>query len=200
MSSELEVKNAAELRRRHYIDPEAQLPMILGLIFLATFEGILVGWGFHQALIIAQDWKNAQQIMKFFSILILTIVPLVGVNFWLGMRLTHKLIGPISRVRQAMSEIAHGNLDCEVSLREGDFLRSYVQDVNFAIQALKRLIYRDRQYAKESDEILTQCRDRLAKPDIPESARVEIGKLIAQAKSRLSIVNAHFVKRQEDKR
>ncbi len=184
-------------RHRYYIDPDTQLPLVLGLIFIVTFEGALVGCGVHQAVRIAQDWQNARQIFEFFAVLIGTLLPLVGVNFWLGTWFTHKVIGPVARIRRAMSEIARGNLDCEITLRDGDFLRAHVQDVNSAIQAIRRLIYRDRQYVREADDILTQCRDRLANADVPGAPRDEINKLIAQAKSRLSIVNAHFVKGKE---
>lgn len=190
-------KHSVNRRQGYYVEPEIQLPLTLGLIVVATFEGIFVGWGLHWTIRLAQDWQNARQIFEFFGVLLATLLPLVGFNFWLGSWFTYRLIGPLARIRQAMAEVSRGNLECEIAAREGDFLRSYLEDVNSAIHALRRLIYRDRKYAQEAVDLLTQCQERLEKEGFPEKARSGIGSLMTQAKSRLSIVNAHFTKGQE---
>lgn len=182
-------------RRRHYfIDTEIQLPLTLGLILIATVEGVFVGWGLSRIIHFAFDWQNARQIAKFFIFLIATFLPMVAINFWLSAWFTHRMIGPLSRARKALSSIVDGNLECEIVPREGDFLRHYLEDVNAVIKTLKRLIYRDYQYVQETVEVLNQCRDKIKESGLSEEDKNEFQKLLSQAKSRLSIVNLHFAR------
>ncbi len=186
-------------RKRYFIDTEIQLPLTLGLIFIATVEGVFVGWGLSRIIHLASDWQNARQILEFFAFLLITFLPMVAVNFWLSAWFTHRMIGPLSRARKALSSIVEGNLECEIVPREGDFLRHYLEDVNSAVRTLKRLIYRDHQYVQETVELLTQCRDKIESSGLSNEAKSDIQKLISQAKSRLSIVNVHFVRHRGDK-
>jgi methyl-accepting chemotaxis protein len=186
-------------RKRYFIDTEIQLPLTLGLIFIATVEGVFVGWGLSRIIYLASDWQNARQILEFFAFLVITFLPMVAVNFWLSAWFTHRMIGPLSRARKALSSIVEGNLECEIVPREGDFLRHYLEDVNAAVRTLKRLIYRDHQYVQETVELLNQCRDKIENSGLSSEAKSDIQKLISQAKSRLSIVNVHFVRHRGDK-
>ncbi len=186
-------------RRRYFIDTEIQLPLTLGLIFIATVEGVFVGWGLSRIIHLAFDWQNARQILEFFAFLVMTFLPMVLINFWLSAWFTHRMIGPLSRARKALSSVVEGNLECEIIPREGDFLRHYLEDVNSAVRTLKRLIYRDHQYVQETVELLNQCRDKIESSGLPSEAKNDLQKLISQAKSRLSIVNVHFVRHRGDK-
>lgn len=184
-----------ELRRRFYIDPDVQFPVILALIFLVTVQGVFVGWALSKAIAAARHWQNPDQAAEFFKILLFTLLPLVALNFLIGTWLSHKIAGPLLRIRQAMDEVSRGNLEVEVVLRSSDFLRTQAQEMNRMVGTLRRLIYRDHAYATEIDALMSECRDWLAKRrDVPEAAREELGKLIDGAKSRLSIINAHFMK------
>lgn len=183
------------LRRRLYVDPEVQFPMILALILIVTAEGLFVGWGLMKAVAAAKEWSNPDQVVRFFSIIAGTIVPVVAVNFTLGAWLTNKVAGPLLRFRQGMAEVARGNLEGEVALRQGDFLQSHAREMNRMLETLRRLIYRDRKHAEEADEILTRCLERLEKAKgLSDGAYKELRHSIDGAKSRLSIINHHFLK------
>jgi methyl-accepting chemotaxis protein len=189
-----------EPRRRVYIDQDIQLPIILLLLFLVPLEGVLVGWGFSKSIVAARQWDRPDQAFQFFKILLLTLVPLVAVNFAIGMWFTHKIVGPLARMRLALAEISRGNLEFQISLRKGDFLHQHAAEMNRMVETLRRLIYRDHGHAAETDQILLQCRDWLAqRKDIPEAERKELQQLLNGAQSRLSIINAHFMKGKIEK-
>ena len=184
-----------QARRRFYVDPALQFPIIVALLVLVVGEGLFVGWGFSKAIAAAKDWDRPDQAAAFFQALGLTLVPLVLFNFAAGAWLSHKIAGPLVRLKRVMSEISRGNLEVEVSDRSGDLLHSYVAEMSRMQQTLKRLIYRDHAHAAEADQLLTQAREWLARrKELPEDARKELSTLIDGAKSRLSIVNAHFMK------
>jgi len=183
------------MRRRYYVDSELQFPMILALIALVTVEGAFVGWGFSRAAALARDWQRLDQVAAFFKSLLLTVVPLVIGNFVIGAWLSHKIAGPLVRMRHAMTEIARGNLEVGISERKGDLLHSYVREMGRMEETLRRLIYRDRKHAAETDALLTRCRQWLAaRKNLGETERRELSALIDEAKSRLGIINTHFMK------
>lgn len=183
------------MRRKFYIDPEVQFPITLTLIALVMGEGVFVGWGFSRAIAVARNWEHPDQVAQFFKILFTILLPLVAANFAIGIWLSHKIAGPLMRMRRTMSEIARGNLEADVSIRSGDFLHSYAQELNRMLETLRRLLYRDHAHAVEADALLSQARGWLAeRKDIPDAARRELGGIIDGAKSRLSIINAHFMK------
>ncbi|MFH1620008.1 MAG: hypothetical protein ABIG11_08920, partial [bacterium] len=74
-------------------------------------------------------------------------------------------------------------------------LQSCALDFNQMMQTLRRLIYRDHKYAAEADDILTECREWLSRQEtLPSRESEQLNSLINNAKSRLSIINAHFMK------
>lgn len=183
------------LRQRYYVDAEVQFPIIVCLILLVSVQGLFVGWGFSKAIAAAKAWDSPDQVLRFFAIVACTIIPVVGFNFLLGVWLSHKIAGPLVRVRQVAAEVARGNLDVEAAARKGDFLQSHLQDVDRMIGTLRRLIYRDRDYAEQANDLLTECQKSLAKAKgLSEESRVIAEKLLLNAKSKLSVVNTHFLK------
>lgn len=184
-----------DLRRRLYVDPEVQFPLILALILIVTGEGLFVGWGLMKAVAAAKDWQNPDQAKRFFFVLAATIIPVVAANFILGAWLSNKIAGPLLRLRQTIAEIARGNLEVSVALRQGDFLQAHAGEMNRMIETLRRLLYRDRGHAVEADELLDDCLKRLDKAKgVPEAVARDLRERIADAKSRLSIINHHFLK------
>lgn len=55
------------------------------------------------------------------------LVPLVA---WVGVRLTHKVAGPLVRIRAILSEMAKGNFNVHIRLRKGDALTDLAEDIN----------------------------------------------------------------------
>ncbi|MBI4376091.1 MAG: methyl-accepting chemotaxis protein [Elusimicrobia bacterium] len=183
------------MRKRLYIDPELQFPLVLSLILLVTGQALFVGWGFYKAVEVARQWDRADQAYQFFKVLLLTIVPVVGVNFAAGLWISNKIAGPLARIRRALSEISRGDLEQEITTRNTDLLQTHVQELNRMAQTLRRLIYRDRGFVEEADELLSRCQAQLDQSDgLSGQAKTELQRLLDGAKSRLSIINAHFLK------
>ena len=183
------------LRARFYIDPEVQFPLILTFIFLATAQGFLVGWAFYKLIAIAKQWDRPDQALEFFRVFLLTVVPVVAVNFALGIWLSHKIAGPLVQIRRAVNEVSRGNLEVEVQLRGGDLLNAPAQDLNRMIATIRRLVYRDHDYVGEANDILTTCEKQLGRGSKISSIEIaDLTLLLKKAKAKLSIVNAHFMK------
>ncbi len=188
------------LRQRFYVDPEIQFPIILSLILLVTAQGFFVGWGFSKAIAVARQWQRPEQAAEFFTVLLLTVIPVVALNFALGTWISHKFAGPLLQMRRALGEVARGNLEVEVRIRSGDFLHAHAQELNRAVSVLRKLIYRDQGYAREADEVLLRCQERLSRSALADDEKRQLKVLLDDAKSRLSIINAHFSKGKWEER
>lgn len=183
-------------RRKFYVDPGLQFPLVAGFILMVCVEGGLIGWGVSALVSVARQWDRPDQAAAFLRLLAVLIVSVVAVNVALGLYVTHKIAGPLERLRRGMAQVAGGNLEGEILIRRGDLLSGFTHGFNQMIEALRHLIYRDHRFVTEANDLLTQCQQRISRDRGPVAAgdREELQRLVKEAKSRLSIVNDHFMK------
>ncbi len=182
-------------RRKFYVDPGLQFPLIAGFILVVCVEGGLIGWGVSALVAVARQWDRPDQAAAFLRLLAVLIVSVVSMNFLLGVYVTHKIAGPLERLRRGMAQVARGNLEEEILLRRGDLLGEFTHGFNQMVEALRHLIYRDHRFVTEANEFLTQCQQRISPDRAPGAGDLEeLRRLIKEAKSRLSIINDHFMK------
>ena len=65
---------------------------------------------------------------------LLLLGPLV---IWMGLWLTHKVAGPLVRIRPALEQMEQGRFDTRLSLRKGDALVELADDVNRLAESLR---------------------------------------------------------------
>ena len=129
-------------------------------------------------------------VMDFFKTLILILLLLIGGNFLLGIYLSHKVAGPLFRVRKALQEIRKGNF-CNIQLRRGSMLKDFVKEFNETILVLNKLIQRDQKIINGVLGQLSQCRGILKKKHSIKELE-EVQKKLLLIRSSLVIVNSRF--------
>ncbi len=182
------------MRRKLYVDPELQFPIIAYLILFVTVEGALVGWGFSKAIEIAGDWRRPEIVWDFFKIAAWTFLPMIAANFAFGSYLSNKIAGPLWRMRQAMHAITRGDLDEDIMPRRRDLLQDHAADFNLMLQSLRHVARRDAAAAREAEELLARLRERLASADGSVKNKEELGRLVNEAKAKISLIGSHFAK------
>ncbi|HXG10718.1 MAG TPA: hypothetical protein VNK04_13255 [Gemmataceae bacterium] len=75
--------------------------------------------------------------LEFYPMLLCFLV-LVPFFAWDAVRFSHRLVGPISRFRQAMQDIAAGQPVRPIQLRQGDYLSDLQDDFNAMLAALRQ--------------------------------------------------------------
>jgi len=78
------------------------------------------------ALTLTMTW---QRVVPF----LLVSFALAPVFIWDAMKLSNRFVGPIVRVRKALSEISAGNAPRAIVFRRGDFWKSLAVDFNRAL-------------------------------------------------------------------
>ncbi len=182
------------MRRRFYVDPELQFPIIMALILFVTVEGAVVGWGFSKAMEVAWDWKRPALVWDFFRIVLWTVLPMVVANFVFGSYLSNKIAGPLLRMRQAMHAVSRGELEEDLVPRRRDLLQGHASDFNQMLQSLRHVSRRDLACAREAEALLAQLREKIASLDGAARQREELERLVNEAKAKLSLIGSHFAK------
>lgn len=168
------------------VDGEVRIACIALFILLGAVEGPLLFWGLYSAASATVGMEKPDRLLAFLWRASLILVPVAIVNAALGAYVARRVSEPLGRIRRALQEIARGNLEHEVAAGGDGLFAPYTAECRETLASLRRLIYRDGQFAREAHELLGRC-SRQAKD-------AELKGLIDQARSRLSIVNEHFMK------
>lgn len=124
---------AAHERRRHYwIDPAFQgryLARILLLELLVAGVTALLTLGLALALIspgfqVGMGWGAI-----FGAFIVLIVLVALGL-VWLGIRISHKICGPVYRIRTDLAQIRKGQGQVRIHLRDGDELQNLASEIN----------------------------------------------------------------------
>jgi len=179
-----------QFRGQYIVEPELQFWFVLIIIFIVLIEGIFISWGIARLSAIVSDWKQSNMVMDFFKTLILILLLFIGGNFLLGIYLSHKVAGPLFRVRKALQEIRKGNF-CNIQLRRGSMLKDFVKEFNETILVLNKLIHRDQKIIDGVLGQLSQCHGILKKKHSIKELE-EVQKKLLSIRSLLVTVNSHF--------
>lgn len=179
-----------QFRQQYIVEPELQFWFVLIIIFIVLIEGIFISWGISRLSTIVSDWKQSNMVMDFFKTLILILLLFIGGNFLLGIYLSHKVAGPLFRVRKALQEIRKGNF-CNIQLRRGSMLKDFVKEFNETMLVLNKLIHRDQKIINGVLEQLSQC-DGVLKKKHSIKELEEVQKKILLIRSSLVTVNSRF--------
>lgn len=75
----------------------------------------------------------------YLSILIVTsVVAMVMMSVYDAVKISHRVVGPIYRFRMAVRSITAGEVVAPIHLRDGDYLRESMDDLNEMLIALER--------------------------------------------------------------
>ena len=181
-------------RKKSTIDIEVQILVVGALILLVTLQSFMIAWGLNKAADIASQVARPDRGLAFFKIMTLVLTPIVALNAVVGTLIAKRISEPLNDIRLAMNEIAHGNLEQALDGEPGEFLSEYKLDCNRMAETLRQLIYRDRNHADEANELLSQCQKWLSHQKLKADDREKLETLLADAKSRLSIINDHFLR------
>lgn len=179
-----------QLRRQYIVDPEFQFWFILAIIIIVLVEGVFVSWGISHLSSIVSDWRQPQMVINFFKSLILILFVLLGGNFLLGIYLSHKIAGPLVRVRKVLEEVRRGSFCC-IQLRRNSMLKSFVKEFNETILMLDKLVHRDQKIIDKVLEQLSQCEEMLKKKHAIKKSE-EIQKQLSLIRSFVVTINSHF--------
>jgi hypothetical protein len=131
----------SQSRKKIWIDAfQTKLCLRIGA-YLAVYVICLCNILFAWRLI----WEGpGNPLQQYFAMLVdyapvfLSLAVLLPVMAFDAMRFSHRIVGPLVRVRQTLKALAAGEQVQRVKLREGDFLNDLRDDFNSALETLQK--------------------------------------------------------------
>ena len=128
------------MRKRVWIDRlQTLLSLRLALYFViyqvAVWFLFAIGRGTGEALerMLGPGWGTSHLVLTTFA-----AVGLGALFIWDAVRLLHRVVGPLVRIRRAIRAVTEGQEVAPLTLREGDHLQELKDDFNEMLRALER--------------------------------------------------------------
>jgi methyl-accepting chemotaxis protein len=192
-------------RRTYYIEKKFQTKYILLTIFLLltyTLAFIIIIFSPYILTLYFDFYSLSEKAEAARTLLILHgrvwpgiagIILLFGA---LSIFITHKIAGPLYRLKKNISEIINGNLDVKVKLRKNDDLKDLAEHVNMLAEELKTFVNTVKvDYDLLSEYILELEREIDAKMITEESGRKIIKKVQNSRKNIDTALNKFKIQR-----
>ncbi len=125
------------MRKIYYLKPKIQNAFTSFFTIMTAVEIILFG-----ILLYMVDRLNIQRSndMIFYiryTILFLIVLLFSVVNFWFGLRLSHRIGGPIVNIQRILEQAQRGDYKSRITLRSNDFLHEIADSVNLLLEKLE---------------------------------------------------------------
>lgn len=139
---------AIQKRKIYYIEKKFQtkyLLLTLLLLLTYTFAFLIILFApYVLALFLDNPLAEKAEASKVMLILHRNIWPAIGAVIILfgaiSIFVTHKIAGPLYRLKKSLSLITQGNLDVKITLRKGDDLKDLAEHVNMLVDELRMVV------------------------------------------------------------
>ncbi len=138
--------SAARYRRtRWLVEPKYQWRvtrlLVITLLLVAVVTLLLIYYALWSTLGELEVWPSAVFMATFRAVAWMVLVELIlatPLAIAAGIYLTHKVVGPMARIKTALEHLGQGNWDIRLKLREGDVLIDLADSINRLAASLKQ--------------------------------------------------------------
>lgn len=140
MSTELPYK-----RKQYLVDRGYQLRFVTR-VFMVVLAVAIVSSLFSTGLI----WFNMYRpeldsqvpliasMVAVASTLLIELLLSIPIVFYLGIRQSHRVVGPVNRIKRLLEAISNGDFSQRITLRQGDALEDLAKSINQMTESLQQ--------------------------------------------------------------
>lgn len=125
------------MRKFYYLKPNIQYAFTSFFALLAALEMVLFGL----LLYIVENLNTyySYDMMPYvrFTMLLLIILVFTGFNFWYGVRLSHRIAGPMVQIKRVIDQALKGEYKSRIQLRSNDYLHEIGDELNTLLEQLE---------------------------------------------------------------
>ena len=181
----------ARSRRRHYfIDSRFQLNHIVSFAVFAALVALIVGGVVAYLFLFELPRTRVEEgfwAPTFLSNLLWAILAVIVLACLRSVFVSHKIVGPMYRLKQIMGAVGEGDLTHRVRFRTRDRLKDVGEACDEMIAGLRNQVSADRSSAARIVEVVKQARAMLSNdelgPDRVEQVRVLLDEIAGKADS-----------------
>ncbi len=157
------------------------LSIMLITIFTVSFTTFYIIWSniIKEYFFIPEASKKLADIfVKTSELLLIPLIILTIIFSIVGVFYSHKIAGPLFRVKRICDELARGNLNQIVKFRKGDEFHDVADALNKVINGLKTLIIEDKEIVEKILHIINKLKNDLeSQKDLKKDVRITIDEL-----------------------
>ena len=135
-------------RKQYLVDRPYQLRfvtrMFMAVLGVAAISS-LIATGLLSASMYQPDLPQQTVVYCFISIALTLLVELlisIPVIWVLGIRQSHRVVGPVARMKKLLEAIGNGDFSQRITLRDGDALEDLAKSVNAMAETLQKRLPR----------------------------------------------------------
>ena len=132
-------------RRQWVVNPTLQYRFVavIVLLLLVLTAGTLLSvyiaiWTTLRTFGLMEDPVAVAQLTTAGVVTTLELLCIAPVVIWVGIRLTHRVAGPLVRITSALEQLTQGNYAVHLKLRKGDSLHEVAELINHLAEALSQ--------------------------------------------------------------
>ncbi len=124
-------------RRQYLVNRPLQFRFVramLAIVVATSGASMLATYAAVRFTLVAYDLGHEELFVALlgttFWIFVLELLAITAIVVWVGIRLTHKIAGPLVRIHATLVRMAEGQFDVQLRLRDGDELTEIADDIN----------------------------------------------------------------------
>lgn len=124
------------MRKLYYLKPNIQYSFTTFFAILSAMEIVLFGLLLY--IVEHLNIHRSYDVMLYirFSIVLFIILLFSGFNFWLGMRLSHRIVGPMIQIQRVLERAIKNDYSPRIHLRNNDYLYEIADKLNLLLEKL----------------------------------------------------------------
>jgi signal transduction histidine kinase len=125
------------MRKYYYLKPNIQYAFTSFYTLLTAIE--IIAFGLVLYVVEGLNLHHSYDILLYirFSIVLLVILIFTGFNFWYGMRLSHRIVGPMIQILRVLESATKGEYKSRIQLRSNDYLHEISDELNVLLKKLE---------------------------------------------------------------
>ena len=124
------------MRKFYYLKPNIQYAFTGAFTILSALEIAIFTVVIYVVEQLSIDRSYDVLLYIRFSIIFLIILVISGFNFWFGMRLSHRIVGPMIQIQRVLERAIKGKYESRINLRTNDYLVEIADDINLLLEKL----------------------------------------------------------------
>jgi methyl-accepting chemotaxis protein len=138
-------KTAPSYKRRQYLVDRVyqlrfvqQLLTVIALMMVASFlAACSILWSHYGTDSLGPDSCLPDALIGIALSHAVSLMILTPILYFFGIRQTHRVVGPLNRMKQTLTAIGNGDFSQRIILRKGDVLIDFAENINRMAEALQ---------------------------------------------------------------
>ena len=132
-------------RRQYLVDASYQLRFVtrlfVAVLGVASASALVSSVLLWKNLSIPEQGPNTLLVTSLIAVattLLIELLLAIPIIFFLGIRQSHRIVGPIQRLKRTLEAIGSGDLSQRITLRQGDVLEDLAKSINQMAESLQQ--------------------------------------------------------------